>query len=260
MIKTNFSEEEILDNRIAIKDEFLKTFNLNSEHLQNTKNSAMYLQCLFHLYDKYFFHHFFDNHNIQTTFRFSNKMTSSAGCVSYVRYADMLDYYSKNPLKFKFSAYYIFRNFSYKGSTEVVNGITAFSRLEVLMYVMEHEIMHVIDRILYGKSGHNYRFKKLCYNCFRHTEIFHSISNDDFLREDIAANISESDNIKKIFEKNAKKIEISKDWFGKKMKINNTIYTIFKINPRNYKYPIIAKSKTGKMFKLSKRQTIKYMI
>jgi hypothetical protein len=57
-----------------------------------------------------------------------------------------------------------------------INGFPCVDRLEALQRVMEHEIMHLVELLVWGKSscaGDN--FKALVRNTFAHTEVKHNL-------------------------------------------------------------------------------------
>ena len=57
-----------------------------------------------------------------------------------------------------------------------VNGIVCHDRLEATMRVLEHEIIHLIELIVFGSSSHSRpRFKRLSRNIFGHTDVTHQL-------------------------------------------------------------------------------------
>jgi hypothetical protein len=122
---------------------------------------------LFSLYDKHYFYNRLSRH-INMKFELSNKLTKSAG---NIRYKAKL-----NTVKITFSLPRIFVVDYKNESGYIVNGIKCKTPIEALMRVMEHELTHLIEFILYGDSNCNdARFIQLSYQLWGHTENKHHL-------------------------------------------------------------------------------------
>lgn len=134
-----------------------------------TKFSANDLKYLFELYDFYFFDNFFNkNYNEKISFRLSKRMTKSGGQTVYRKHSDTYE--------ISLSITLIFQNYSDTVGEIVVNGIVCQDRLEATMRILEHEIIHLFEWILFGSSScSGKRFKQFCYNIFNHTDIKHQL-------------------------------------------------------------------------------------
>lgn len=58
-----------------------------------------------------------------------------------------------------------------------INGIYARDRLTAMMLVLEHELVHLAEYLMYGMSScSGQRFRRLAYDWFGHTEVTHSLA------------------------------------------------------------------------------------
>lgn len=76
------------------------------------------------------------------------------------------------------SSYLLGRSFSalWPGPFKI-NGIYARDRLTAMMLVLEHELVHLAEFLLYGRSSCSaQRFRRLAYDWFGHTEVTHSLA------------------------------------------------------------------------------------
>lgn len=127
------------------------------------------LMHLFELYDLYFFEKFFHkNYRKKIFFRLSKRMTRAAGKTTYRE--------RTNTYVISLSTTLIFQTFHDITREVVVNGIVCRDRLEATMRVLEHEIIHLLEFILFGSSScRKSRFKQLSGNIFRHTGVTHDL-------------------------------------------------------------------------------------
>ena len=127
------------------------------------------LMHLFELYDLYFFDRFFyNNYKGKIFFRLSKRMTRSAGKTTYMK--------RTNTYVISLSTTLIFQTFHDITRKVVVNGIVCRDRLEASMRVLEHEIIHLLEFILFGSSScRKSRFKQLSGNIFKHTGVTHDL-------------------------------------------------------------------------------------
>jgi hypothetical protein len=125
---------------------------------------------LFSLYDQYFFNNRLSRH-INMNFELSNKLTKSAGNIRFNT--------KQNSAKITFSLPRIFVVDYKNESGYLVNGLLCKSPIDALMRVMEHELTHLIEFILYGNSNCNdARFIQLSYQLWGHTENKHHLGID----------------------------------------------------------------------------------
>ncbi len=144
-----------------------KAVGIDAENF--TAISTADLRLLFELY----YEEFFDPETRsywQVHFSMSKRMTKTAGKVIYNRRDTICE--------IRIATYLLFRlDFSDPDQFYVVNGIKCYTRLDCLMRVFEHEIVHVFEYIACGNSNCSQpRFKDMVYKLFRHTETKHEMT------------------------------------------------------------------------------------
>lgn len=127
------------------------------------------LRLLFELYDQMFFNNFFaENYEDKIYFRLSKRMTKAAGKTQR--------FIKTNDFIISLSTTLIFQTFNDIMRQIKVNGIICHDRLEATMRVFEHEIIHVIEHILFDTSSCSKpSFKRLARNIFGHTDVTHQL-------------------------------------------------------------------------------------
>lgn len=143
--------------------DYLKISNPSFSTLPLSKD----LKFLFHLYDYFYFSELMSKH-IKISLTYSNRLTKSAGLVKYSLYTQKAEIIFSIPL--------IFIAYLNDSTGHQVNGVFCKTPVEALMRVMEHELTHLIEYVLFKKSScSNPQFLKICYNLFGHTESKHMI-------------------------------------------------------------------------------------
>ena len=171
-----YSPEEIEEKT----EEIFRTVLKKSPRFKGNPNfsnaSALDLICLFDLYDKLFFQDFFKQKFSQSIqFRFSKRMTRAGGKTEYFR--------RSQEYAIVISAVLIFQNFKDPGDQVVVNGLTCSNRLEAVMRIMEHELVHLLELILVGNSSCKKKsFKIVAQNLFGHSGVTHHLIQAPRLR------------------------------------------------------------------------------
>lgn len=124
---------------------------------------------LFDLYDLYFFDGYFNkNFGKKIFFGLSKRMTKSGGKTQYTK--------QSKTYRIILSTTLIFQTFSDVSREVRISGILCQDRLEATMRILEHEIIHLIEFILYGSSSCSKpRFKLLSNNIFGHTGVTHQL-------------------------------------------------------------------------------------
>jgi len=124
---------------------------------------------LFELYDLYFFNRFFhNNYKEKISFRLSRRMTRAAGRIAYTKH--------DGAYKISLSTTLISQTFHDVKREVTVNGIVCHNRLEATMRVLEHEIIHLLEWVLFGgTSCSKPRFRYLSRNIFGHTDVTHQL-------------------------------------------------------------------------------------
>ena len=122
---------------------------------------------LFKLYDNLYFDGELSK-NFNIIIRCSNKLTRSAGMVNFSK--------RRSEAKISLSLALIFKSYQNNAQGFLVNGIFCNNPVEALMRVLEHEIVHLIEYVLYGKSNCNDpQFFKIAFDLFGHTENKHML-------------------------------------------------------------------------------------
>lgn len=164
----NFSQKEITRKTADIYSEFLsKSLAGRDGNFTIIRDSD--LRKLFELYDRDFFGGYFTaNYKDRLTFAFSNKMTKAGGKLQYSK--------TKNRYKIVLSVFLLYRSFNGDEREIKVNGIVCQDRLEAAMRIMEHEIVHLLEYVIYGNSSCSKpRFRSISGKLFNHTEVTHQL-------------------------------------------------------------------------------------
>jgi len=179
-----YSEKDVNSKSKFIFDNIIS----KSNHITSSNFDKMSIKDLinaFYLYDEVFFDNFFrDNYKDKLSFKLSMKMTKAGGKTSY----------KKNESYFiiSISAILLFQTFKDIKRKIFVNGIECKNRLEAFQRILEHEIIHVLELIIYGDTSCKAnRFKTITYNIFKHTDVTHQlITNTEiaYKKYDIAVN------------------------------------------------------------------------
>lgn len=127
------------------------------------------LRTIFELYDRSFFDNFFTtNYQGEISFHLSKRMTSAGGKTIYRKGTKMFEIGLSTTL--------IFQSF-HDGDREVkVNGLICHDRLEAVMRIFEHEMIHLLEFVLFEKSSClQPQFKMLSRNIFNHSDVTHQL-------------------------------------------------------------------------------------
>ncbi len=127
------------------------------------------IACMVRLYDTHFFGNALCSRiDGRITYRFSTRMTKVGGKVAYDR--------GKKAYVLSLSYPLIVRSYAQGEQEYDVNGIMCASSLDAMMCVLEHELVHLLEFELYGKSScSRRRFRVLAGNIFGHTGTKHSL-------------------------------------------------------------------------------------
>lgn len=139
------------------------------------------LALLFDLYDERFFggglHRLLDAAGSPLLFRTSRRLTRTAGTTTRF---DARRPRSAPPTPARFeiavSTPLLFQTFHDVERTVYVNGLLCRDRVEALQRVFEHELLHLLEMLLWTKSSCGAaRFKTLAWNTFGHTATKHDL-------------------------------------------------------------------------------------
>ncbi|WP_303864388.1 hypothetical protein [Alkalibaculum bacchi] len=184
-----YNSETIVQKRTQIFEEFLKLSG-SVEDCNFKMISTDDLKLLFELYDRVFFRNDFSN-QYEGGFRFSlsKRMSKSAGLtlcpknISALKPKDVI-------IEFRFGVNFFFY-YELSDKEKFVSGIETHNALEALQLVLEHEICHAIEFILYHQSScKKKRFKIIAKNLFNHSSSYHALpTNQEIAKEKLGLSI-----------------------------------------------------------------------
>lgn len=154
-----------------------------NDYLNNNANFATMpniLYEMFNLYDDIFFSkrisEMLNEGNHKLNFEYSNAMTSAAGKFIHNKH---------KICTIRISSCIILNTFKNGTIIHSSNGLDHYNRLECLMSVFEHELVHLIVYLSHGTikkdivySSHGYYFQDLVKSYFGHTEFKHNLKTD----------------------------------------------------------------------------------
>jgi hypothetical protein len=103
--------------------------------------------------------------------RLSPRMTSAGG--------KALHYRGSTPTRFEIaiSSHLLFTNFAPGEVPVTVNGLTCPTRLAALQRIFEHELVHLVELLLWARSScRQPRFRALAHALFGHTDVTHRLA------------------------------------------------------------------------------------
>jgi hypothetical protein len=163
-----FYENEIDHKRSVVKSRIMKECTGISPNGSFCALLPSDIRLAFYIYDEEFFSGFFSRLNLNFSFEFSSKMTSSAGALHLNK--------RTGSMRLKLSTPVILGSFKYSEKEVMVNGIKCTDRLSAAMSVIEHEMIHAYEFITTGKSScKSGSFMKLAHGYFGHTSPYHSL-------------------------------------------------------------------------------------
>ncbi len=170
-----YTQQQIDEKRTLIAKLFMEeSINIKSSDIKIM--SVQDVELLFKLYDREFFSFWFRD-SFKGSFRFSlsKRMTKSAGMtvcprnITKMKPEDVV-------IDIKIGIAMILSYGVLEDSTRV-GGIQTTNSLQALQLVLEHEIVHAIEFITYGRSSCKAsRFKTMAKNIFGHAESTHSLA------------------------------------------------------------------------------------
>ncbi len=147
-----------------------ESVNINSPAFTSISPADLHL--IYTLYDRYFFS---DRiavalGNTPLNFELSGRLTRSAGKTAYYRHPE-------KRFLIGVSTTLLFGCFTEADHRSIVcSGIVCRDRLDALLRVMEHELVHLIEFVLWDKSScARSRFHSISLRAFAHTENVHSM-------------------------------------------------------------------------------------
>ena len=168
LAKLGYSPREI-EQRTAVIYNKVLSHSQNLDDGNFTRFSKDDLKRLFELYDRHFFNNFFTkNHGDKIFFRLSKRMTRSGGKTSYGRKSKTFEIYLSTTL--------LFQTFDDVTREVKVNGIVCHDRLEAVMRILEHEMIHLMELVLFERSSCSKpQFRLFSRNIFNHSDVTHQL-------------------------------------------------------------------------------------
>jgi len=140
------------------------------------------LALLFDLYDQHFFsgqmRRLLLASGAPLVFKLSPRLTRSAGTTARFHHRHHVGGGPPVALRFEItiSTTLLFQSFADVERTVRVNGLVCRDRLEALQRIFEHEVLHLLEMLLWGLSScSGERFKELAINLFGHSETSHDL-------------------------------------------------------------------------------------
>lgn len=163
-----------LRNNQAIVDNVLMT----SPHLTDANFESIHpddILLLFELYDEYYFEGSLQRtvHPQPISFRLSRRMTRAGGKTT--RWSDRS---GRKPNRYEIavSTTLLFQSFQDPERKVTVTGLECDHRLDGLMRIMEHEVVHLIEMLLWdGSSCAQHRFQTIASGLFGHRDHRHDL-------------------------------------------------------------------------------------
>ena len=167
------SREEVIGRRDEIKKQFIKK-SMNYLEYGLVDISAVDIKILFNVYDDIFLQGLFKKYKMNIKFSISSRMTSAAGkTLAKTKNGKLV-----NDFEIRLSKVF-FNNLLKTEEDREVCGLKCEDRLMAVMLVMEHEMVHLMEFVIYGDSNcSNPRFKILAKNIFGHTQSNHKLPNN----------------------------------------------------------------------------------
>lgn len=222
-------------SELIVKQKRKKIYRLAKAYEKDNGFSNFLIEYILILYDNEFLEGFLFYNHINVDCKISNRLKKSAGITKY----RIIKQKSNIVKEFKIIiAKELFNNFD-REKKHMVCGNLPDNSFEAMLYVIEHELCHIIEFYFFGKSScKRSRFKKMSYNIFKHISSVH--------------------NIPSIYSKNAGEIGID---IGSKISfVDNGIEKKGKIINVGPKVTVIVESKYGKWISNDKKRYDKQKI
>jgi len=140
------------------------------------------LALLFEHYDAHFFagrlRRLLEAAGSPLTFKLSSRLTRSAGTTTRLQPRPTSPGQVLPPAGYEIaiSTPLLFQSFGDVQRTVRVNGVVCRDRLEALQRIFEHELLHLVEMVVWGSSScAAANFKALAWNLFGHTETRHDL-------------------------------------------------------------------------------------
>jgi len=173
----NLPPDEVASKILEIKESVLvKSLHLDTEN--STCVHPVDIEQMFDLYDQLFFEK--GCRNLMThaplSFRLSRRMTRAGGKTSRRGIRNLIRKIVKTEYEIAVSATLLFQTFQEDHRPVVICGIECENRLEALQRIMEHEMTHLVELLIWSKSSCSaFRFQSIANRFFGHTHHRHHL-------------------------------------------------------------------------------------
>ncbi|MGC6462135.1 MAG: hypothetical protein ACON32_10090 [Pirellulaceae bacterium] len=145
-----------------------------------TRISTRTLHELFREYDQRFFlgqtMHLVHQRSGSLNFRLSKRMTKTGGKTTRIDYGHTSASGRVRSYEITLSSHLLFQGFKTPDAKERVSGVVCHDRLEATQRIFEHEMLHLMEMLLWVHSScAETRFKSIARRMFGHTESTHQL-------------------------------------------------------------------------------------
>lgn len=178
-----YAPEEVVEKNARLRERLLSDSSA-MEDANFTAISTVDLERLFELYDNAFFSGCIQRilriRRVEVCFRLSGRMTRAAGKTTRIqeRRSTGVNRAGRKRERYEIavSGVLLLGNFRDGKTVVTVNGIPCESRLDALQRVFEHELVHLVEMLVWGNSRcSKTRFKQLAWNLFGHSAAKHAL-------------------------------------------------------------------------------------
>jgi hypothetical protein len=175
--KTKLEPNEVIKRTHAIYEELLR----KSRHVRFGNFQTIHprdLNILFAAYDSIFFEGNISRHLGSTPlhFRLSRRLTSAAGKTTRRRFRASHQAQRKDEYEISISSTLLFQTFRDVNRTVTTSGIECRDRVEALQRVFEHELIHLVEMLVWEDSNcAAIRFQTIAGRFFSHREHTHQL-------------------------------------------------------------------------------------
>ncbi len=189
MLNIKYDYETIKAKRKEVTEGLLKESN-NIKSGKIVCISILDLRILYEYYDKVFFNNWFrNNFKGHVFYELSRRMTKSAGITKCPKNISQIKP-DEVRIIIAIGVDFFFKFDQLEGSKSVC-GIETYNSLEALQIVFEHELIHVLEFLMFNASNcSEQRFKDTAKNLFGHTQSHHQMpTNRKIASEKLGINI-----------------------------------------------------------------------
>lgn len=175
VMTTKLTEFEIRNRTEKIRaNMFENSVNIKEGNFRSISHSDLYL--LFIEYRKYFLpvlDKLLDKKHF--SMRLSKRLTKTGGKTSFKQMMHKNTKIGDPQYQIVISSFLLFQSFNNKREVKV-NGIVCRDRLDALQRIFEHELIHLLEMLIWKQSSCNKdRFKIIVANIFGHSDVKHDL-------------------------------------------------------------------------------------